>query len=147
MKWKGYSDAENTWEDEENLLDAQHLLKEFNKNEEKEGDPENDPEAPNSEPPAKKQRREMDPKKQQDPGAAKRQRKAKEEVGFDHGDKVQEIVGARIIKNVLHLYVQWKGKNVCSFVPADVCNKKIPQKVIQFYESRIKFERPLDDNM
>jgi len=26
---------------------------------------------------------------------------------FDHGDKVEEIVGARMIDGVLHLYVLW----------------------------------------
>jgi len=57
---------------------------------------------------------------------------------------VQDIVGARMINNVLHLYLQWKNKDICSFVPAEQCNKKIPQKVIEFYESRLKFEKPLD---
>jgi hypothetical protein len=28
-------------------------------------------------------------------------------VGFDRGDEIQEIVGARIIKGKLYLYVLW----------------------------------------
>jgi len=136
LKWQGYSDAENTWEDEDNLTDCQSLLKEFNSKVETE---------PTIEKPSKKRSaKEMDPSGKKNDPSAKRARKMKEEVGFDYGDKVQDIVGARMIKNVLHLYVQWKVKNVCSFVPAEICNKKIPQKVIEFYEGRIKFEKPLD---
>eukprot|EP01125_Pyxidicula_operculata_P019732 TRINITY_DN716_c4_g1_i1.p1 TRINITY_DN716_c4_g1~~TRINITY_DN716_c4_g1_i1.p1 ORF type:complete len:287 (-),score=95.47 TRINITY_DN716_c4_g1_i1:368-1183(-) len=69
-----------------------------------------------------------------------------EEVGFKKGDKVENIVGARMIDNQLNLYVQWKGKNTCTFVPASQCNRIIPQKVIEFYESRIKFLNPLDNS-
>lgn len=36
-----------------------------------------------------------------------------------------------------------KGKNVCTFVKAEECNKRIPQKVITFYETRLKFENPI----
>jgi len=135
LKWQGYSDAENTWEDEDNLTDCQSLLKEFNSKVETE---------PTIEKPKKRSAKDMDPSGKKNDPSAKRARKMKEEVGFDYGDKVQDIVGARMIKNVLHLYVQWKVKNVCSFVPAEICNKKIPQKVIEFYEGRIKFEKPLD---
>jgi hypothetical protein len=61
-------------------------------------------------------------------------------VGFDRGDEIQEIVGARIIRGKLCLYILWKGKNICTFVPAELCNKYAPQKVISFYESRLRFE-------
>lgn len=37
LKWVGYSDAENTWEDEENLVGCQKLLQEFHSLEKKEG--------------------------------------------------------------------------------------------------------------
>jgi len=63
-------------------------------------------------------------------------------VGFDYGDQVEEIVGARMIDGKLHHYVLWKTRNVCTFVPAEETNKRVPQKVISFYETRILFERP-----
>eukprot|EP01130_Rhizamoeba_saxonica_P019195 TRINITY_DN9856_c0_g1_i1.p1 TRINITY_DN9856_c0_g1~~TRINITY_DN9856_c0_g1_i1.p1 ORF type:complete len:147 (+),score=32.47 TRINITY_DN9856_c0_g1_i1:197-637(+) len=64
-------------------------------------------------------------------------------VGFENGDKVEEIVGAKYIGDVLHVYILWEGKNICTFVPATIVNEKIPQKVIEFYERRLKFETPI----
>eukprot|EP01128_Nolandella_sp_AFSM9_P012853 TRINITY_DN9691_c0_g1_i1.p1 TRINITY_DN9691_c0_g1~~TRINITY_DN9691_c0_g1_i1.p1 ORF type:complete len:134 (+),score=30.74 TRINITY_DN9691_c0_g1_i1:38-403(+) len=58
---------------------------------------------------------------------------------FEAGDKVAEILGARMIDGVLHLYVNWAESDACSFVVAETCNQRIPQKVISFYESRVKF--------
>eukprot|EP01127_Copromyxa_protea_P003577 TRINITY_DN13377_c0_g1_i1.p1 TRINITY_DN13377_c0_g1~~TRINITY_DN13377_c0_g1_i1.p1 ORF type:complete len:181 (-),score=51.39 TRINITY_DN13377_c0_g1_i1:57-599(-) len=121
LKWVGYSDAENTWEDEENLVGCQKLLQEFHEQEKREGG----------------QKR-----KAQDDATSSRKREKGDDVGFDFGDTVEEIIGACMIEGKLNLYVQWKDKG-CTFVSSSICNKKIPQQVIEFYESRMKFEKPI----
>jgi len=62
------------------------------------------------------------------------------ECGFEHGDQLDTIIGARMISNQLHLYCSWVGKTQCSFVPAKIANLKVPATVIHFYESRLRFD-------
>ena len=96
------------------------------------------------------------------------QPKDKPDIGYHAGDKVDRIVGVKHINGVLHHYVTWyaskhlfpiphsflhviliissclmtyflrKGKDIATFVPAEISNRKNPHKVISFYESRIK---------
>jgi len=61
------------------------------------------------------------------------------DVGFEHGDEIDEVVGANVQGNQLMLFIRWKGKDQCSFVTAEVANARSPEKVIQFYQSRILF--------
>jgi len=61
-------------------------------------------------------------------------------LGFEHGDTAEAIVGARKQGSKIQLYVHWKDKNICSFVDAAICNQKIPQKVIEYYEERLRLE-------
>jgi len=78
--------------------------------------------------------------------AAKRKRlstpsRKGEAITFENGGKVEEIMGARVIDGILHLYVVWKGSRAASFVPAEEVNKRAPYKVIAFYESRLRLNR------
>jgi len=68
-------------------------------------------------------------------------------VGFEFGDTVDTVLGAKQFEGELNLYCSWIGKGECSYVPAKVANLKVPQKIIAFYESRLRFEAPpADDN-
>ena len=101
MKWVGYSDAENTWEDEENLVGCQKLLQEFHA-QEKEG---------------QGQKRKAEDELVQHwlllllltwfQKGQTRKREKGSDVGFDFGDTVEEIIGASMIVGKLNLYVQW----------------------------------------
>jgi len=62
------------------------------------------------------------------------------DVGFEYGDQLETIIGARMIADQLHLYCSWVGKTQCSFVPAKIANTKVPATVIHFYESRLRFD-------
>lgn len=55
-------------------------------------------------------------------------------------DYVDEILGANKINNNLVLYVRWKNSGKTSWVPAKVVGLVQPEKLIAFYESKIKFE-------
>jgi len=133
LKWEGYPDSENTWEKEEDT-NCQELIAEFEK-EWKETQKEKK---------ALKSPDDVKRKANISPTKAKKRAKLDEaaEVGFEYGDEVESILGAKKEADKLMLYVSWRGKNECTFVPAEVANVKIPQKVIAFYESRIKFEVP-----
>eukprot|EP01122_Echinamoeba_exundans_P016956 TRINITY_DN8761_c0_g1_i1.p1 TRINITY_DN8761_c0_g1~~TRINITY_DN8761_c0_g1_i1.p1 ORF type:complete len:409 (-),score=102.73 TRINITY_DN8761_c0_g1_i1:39-1226(-) len=54
-------------------------------------------------------------------------------------DEIDEVIGAKMIDRVLHLYVKWKGSAVASFLPAATAARLAPQKVIKFYESNLQF--------
>jgi len=66
-------------------------------------------------------------------------------IGFEVGDKCEDILGARMFSDELYLYCSWEGKKPCSFVPARIANVKIPQQVIAFYESKLRFEPMKED--
>jgi len=63
-------------------------------------------------------------------------------VGFEFGDTVDTVLGAKQFDGELNLFCSWVGRNDCSYVPAKVANLKVPQKIIAFYESRLRFEPP-----
>eukprot|EP01102_Stenamoeba_stenopodia_P017528 TRINITY_DN629_c0_g1_i8.p1 TRINITY_DN629_c0_g1~~TRINITY_DN629_c0_g1_i8.p1 ORF type:complete len:261 (+),score=75.10 TRINITY_DN629_c0_g1_i8:175-957(+) len=71
------------------------------------------------------------------------------DCGFEYGDEVEQILGAQEIEDPtqssgkrLMFYVKWKGKNAASFILSHEANTRIPQQVIQFYESRLRFQDP-----
>lgn len=140
IKWEGYSSNENTWEDADNLLHCIESIKEFEKSQKKKDYKISDED--------KKRKGKQD----KIPLVVK---EAIEEdlsninsrlVGWERGDEIDNILGARMIGNELHFYVGWKGKSECSFVPARELNVREPQKVISFYESRLRFSVPEEED-
>jgi chromobox protein 5 len=141
IKWGGYT--ETTWEDEDNLENCQHLLIEFKEQE--------------------KRNLAMEDSKKRSLDASQitnndvpeiaivKKRKTKlaqpgETIGFQFSDSVESILGGRMKDGMLQFYIKWKGKDSRTFVPASICNQKIPQQVIEFYESRLSFGQEIDDN-
>jgi hypothetical protein len=130
IKWEGYGDEFNTWEDEDRL-NCPDLLAEYENKEER------------------KRKEKMTKQKEKIKKDEKREPESLLEpdknvkVGFEHGDTVQELIGARMIEGQLTFYVRWKGKNICTYVPAPTMNSKAPQTVIKFYESRLRFSEDL----
>mmetsp|Transcript_17514 Transcript_17514/g.24305 ORF Transcript_17514/g.24305 Transcript_17514/m.24305 type:complete len:248 (-) Transcript_17514:34-777(-) len=147
LKWQGYPDSDNTWEYVENVF-CTDLIAEFEKEleekkkarkaqtEEQHQDENNKPKPEKG----KKGRKKLNTGKQSQDTPPQ-----EEKAGFEFGDSVENIIGARMINGELNLYCSWKGKTTCTFVPAKVCNIRIPQQVIAFYESRLRFEAPDDE--
>jgi len=144
LKWKGYTTP--SWEISDNVL-CTDLIKEFE----------------DSQPPKTPRKKATTPVKRKGTPGSKgkadgRGKRKKQDintypssdhdlkVGFEHGDEVQDIIGARM-EDELFLYVSWNRKPdyPMSFIPARVANEKIPQKVIAFYESRLKFDQHLKE--
>lgn len=132
----GYSDAENTWEPETNL-DCPDLIQAFEddrkKNEAlKKVDDKNKPRKPSTPPvvESKPKKAKIEEKKQQ---------------GFDRGLEPERIIGATDSSGDLMFLMKWKGTDEADLVPAKQANVKCPQIVIQFYEERLTWHSPNQD--
>lgn len=120
LKWKGYSDADNTWEPEENL-DCPDLISAFEESQKK------------------KEQAAAEAKKRKandsiDKGGKK---KSDRKEGFDRGLQPERIIGATDTSGELMFLMKWKDTDEADLVPAKQANVKCPQIVIQFYEERL----------
>uniref|UniRef100_A0A3Q2GIB2 Chromobox homolog 1b (HP1 beta homolog Drosophila) n=1 Tax=Cyprinodon variegatus TaxID=28743 RepID=A0A3Q2GIB2_CYPVA len=119
LKWKGFSNEDNTWEPEENLdcpdLIAEYLQKQKSAHEGKRkaaGDSEGD---------------ESKSKKKKDDKLR----------GFARGLEPERIIGATDSTGELMFLMKWKHSDEADLVPAKEANVKCPQVVISFYEERL----------
>lgn len=139
LKWKGYSNDENTWEPEENL-DCPDLIAQFEEQRKKK-------EAAA----AGKKHEEKEQKKRKSsstPTPTQAKKKAAEEKkleGFDRNLEPERIIGATDSSGELMFLMKWKGTDDADLVPARVANEKCPQIVIKFYEERLTWHSPAQD--
>lgn len=132
LKWKGYSDADNTWEPIENL-DCPDLIAEFEeqwkkKQEQKKKDEENT---------AKRKRPNPVSPVVSTPSKKKCKERASENIGFARGLEPEKIIGATESNGELKFLMKWKGSTNTDTVLAKEANVKCPQIVIDFYEERL----------
>ncbi|PWA21470.1 hypothetical protein CCH79_00003338 [Gambusia affinis] len=134
LKWKGFSNEDNTWEPEENLdcpdLIAEYLQKQKSANEGK-----------------RKAPGEVD-------GDESKSKKKKDDLrswtefvlfdqqneklrGFARGLEPERIIGATDSTGELMFLMKWKHSDEADLVPAKEANVKCPQVVISFYEERL----------
>lgn len=126
LKWKGYSDADNTWEPEENL-DCPELIAEFEENR-KAKDEEQESE----------KKRKMNGTDSSEGGQKKKKKDDDNRPrGFDRGLEPEQIIGATDSSGELMFLIKWKGSDEADLVPSHIANVKCPQIVIQFYEERL----------
>ncbi|XP_018325719.1 chromobox protein homolog 1 isoform X2 [Agrilus planipennis] len=117
LKWKGYSDEDNTWEPEENL-DCPDLISAYEEKVQK-----ND--ANDSATETEKN------SKQKNIIEDNRPR------GFDRGLEPDTIIGATDASGELMFLMKWKGCEEADLVPARQVNIKCPEIVISYYEKKI----------
>jgi len=128
LKWKGYSNDDNTWEPEENL-DCPDLILEFE-------------EARKKKELIKKEdrkRKSSTPAEDKKPAKKKQNDEDKKPQGFDRGLEPERIIGATDSSGELMFLMKWKGTDEEDFVPARKANLQCPHIVIQFYEERLIF--------
>ena len=126
LKWKGYSNDDNTWEPEENL-DCPDLILEFE-------------EARKKKELVKKEdrkRKSSTPAEDKKPAKKKQTEEDKKPQGFDRGLEPERIIGATDSSGELMFLMKWKGTDEADLVPAKKANIACPQIVIQFYEERL----------
>ncbi|KAL0099105.1 hypothetical protein PUN28_020271 [Cardiocondyla obscurior] len=140
LKWKGYSNDENTWEPEENL-DCPDLIAQFEEQRKKK-------EAAGS----GKRHEEKEQKKRKStstptPTQAKKKAAVEEKKleGFARGLDPERIIGATDSSGELMFLMKWKGTDDADLVPARQANEKCPQIVIKFYEERLTWHSPAHD--
>lgn len=136
LKWKGYSNEDNTWEPVENL-DCPDLIQAFEDARNKKGKEAKDESS--SRKPGRKSTAADEAAKAP---AAKRKSTAPEDkkIGFDRGLEPEEILGATDHNGQLMFLMKWKDAANADLVPAKQANVKCPQIVIKFYESRLTWQ-------
>ncbi|XP_072303882.1 chromobox protein homolog 3a isoform X1 [Eucyclogobius newberryi] len=128
LKWKGFTDADNTWEPEENLdcpelisayLEAQKNIKE--------------------KPVAVKRKASTE---EAEPEPKKTNEKPR---GFARNLDPERIIGATDSSGELMFLMKWKDSDEADLVPAKEANKRCPQVVISFYEERLTWHSCPED--
>uniref|UniRef100_G3TSC5 Heterochromatin protein 1 n=1 Tax=Loxodonta africana TaxID=9785 RepID=G3TSC5_LOXAF len=132
LKWKGFTDAANTWEPEGNL-DCPKLIEAF-LNSQKAG----------KEKDGTKRKSLFD--SECNDGKSKKKRDAADKPrGFARGLDPKQIIGATDSSGELSFLMKWKGSDEADSVPAKEANMKCPQIVIAFYEERLAWHSCLVD--
>lgn len=124
LKWRGFSDADNTWEPVENL-DCPELIEEF--------------EAKlmeNSSPKRKIDHEQISNKKKKISSIDTHEKDAQPR-GFERNLVPEKILGATDSKGELMFLMKWKNSDEADLVPSRIANLKCPQVVIRFYEERL----------
>ncbi|XP_033827306.1 chromobox protein homolog 1-like isoform X2 [Periophthalmus magnuspinnatus] len=127
LKWKGFSDEDNTWEPQDNLdcpdLIAEYMEKHHKEKEDKkkEGKRKSTASTGDAEEKASKKKKEEGEKAR----------------GFGRGLQPERIIGATDSSGELMFLMKWKNSDEADLVPAKEANVKCPQVVISFYEERL----------
>ncbi|XP_060524464.1 chromobox protein homolog 1-like [Cylas formicarius] len=112
LKWKGYSDDDNTWEPEENL-DCPDLISAYESQ--------------------LKTSAETD---SEDKNKRKNITEDNRARGFDRGLEPDKIVGATDASGELMFLMMWKNCKEADLVPASQVNVRCPEVVINYYENK-----------
>lgn len=157
LKWKGYSDEDNTWEPEENL-DCPELIDEFEEKLKQRKEKEKKPKETTER--GRKRTLSNSNSSVTDAGSSKERRKAspaktksnteeeepKGTLGFHRGLEAEKIIGATDTSGQLMFLLKWKGVEEADLVPAKTANELCPQVVIKFYEERLTWHSPQNKN-
>ncbi|KAJ8254470.1 hypothetical protein COCON_G00210820 [Conger conger] len=131
LKWKGFSDDDNTWEPEDNL-DCPDLIAEFLQSQKTAHEVEKKDTG------AKRKSTESDTEVVGEEGRPKKRKDEPEKPrGFARGLDPERIIGATDSSGELMFLMKWKNSDEADLVPAKEANVKCPQVVISFYEERL----------
>ncbi|KAJ3607447.1 hypothetical protein NHX12_024498 [Muraenolepis orangiensis] len=119
LKWKGFSDDDNTWEPDDNL-DCPDLIAEFLQSQKSAHEGKRKAEADGDDGKSKKKKEETDKLR-----------------GFARSLDPERIIGATDSTGELMFLMKWKNSDEADLVPAKEANIKCPQVVISFYEERL----------
>ncbi|XP_037545237.1 chromobox protein homolog 1a [Nematolebias whitei] len=127
LKWKGFSDEDNTWEPEENLDCPDLIAAYMQKHKEKEEKKKESKRKSTSEASGESEER----------AGKKRKEEGEKTRGFGRGLQPERIIGATDSSGELMFLMKWKNSDEADLVPAKEANVKCPQVVISFYEERL----------
>ncbi|XP_034034791.1 chromobox protein homolog 3-like [Thalassophryne amazonica] len=130
LKWKGFTDSDNTWESEENL-DCPELISAFLEAQK------NITEKPA---PVKRKASSDDA----GPEAKKKEESAKPR-SFARNLDPERIIRAADSSGELMFLMKWKGSDEADLVPSREANTRCPQVVISFYKERLTWHSCAED--
>ncbi|KAM4855003.1 chromobox protein homolog 3-like [Thomomys bottae] len=132
LKWKGFTDADKTWEPEENL-DCPQLIEAFlhsqKAGKEKDGT----------------KRKSLSDSESDDSKSKKKRGTADKPRGFARGLDPEQIIGATDSSGELMFLMKWKDSDEADVVLEKEANMKCPQIVIAFYEERLTWHSCPED--
>ncbi|KAL9695900.1 hypothetical protein quinque_015185 [Culex quinquefasciatus] len=114
LKWKGYSEADNTWEPDENL-DCPELIAKY-----------------------EEARRMKEFKEAKKKAGKKKLEEITKPRGYERGLALARIVGATDCGGELMFLVQWSGTDEMDILAAATVNERDPATVIAYYEAKSK---------
>ncbi|KAJ8273888.1 hypothetical protein GJAV_G00106610 [Gymnothorax javanicus] len=136
LKWKGFSDADNTWEPEENL-DCPELIEAFLAARGAAGD--------QAAAAAESQKRKSEEPEAEATKAKKKKDLVEKPRGFARNLDPERIIGATDSSGELMFLMKWKDSDEADLVPAKEANTRCPQVVIAFYEERLTWHSCPED--
>ncbi|XP_030644683.1 chromobox protein homolog 3a isoform X2 [Chanos chanos] len=134
LKWKGFSDADNTWEPEENL-DCPELISAFLESQK----------AVTEKPESNKRKPPADEPETEESKAKKKKEMTEKPRGFARNLEPERIIGATDSSGELMFLMKWKDSDEADLVPAREANTRCPQVVIAFYEERLTWHSCPED--
>ncbi|XP_078460754.1 chromobox protein homolog 1-like [Lampetra fluviatilis] len=140
LKWKGFTEEDNTWEPDENL-DCPDLISEYlGTSKGKQQVSEDKAEG------IKRKSTSLNGTGDNKPKKKKEAEKVGQEIGFSRGLEPERIIGATDSSGELMFLMKWKGSDEADLVPAKEANTRCPQIVISFYEERLTWHAYPDDD-
>ncbi|XP_051569636.1 chromobox protein homolog 1-like [Myxocyprinus asiaticus] len=128
LRWKGFTDNDNTWEPEDNL-DCPDLIAEYLQSHKTPTDDKKDSSG--------KRKGESDTDGTEEVRSKKRKDEQDKPRGFARGLEPERIIGATDSSGELMFLMKWRNSDEADLVPAKEANVKCPQVVITFYEERL----------
>lgn len=138
LKWKGFGDADNTWEPEDNL-DCPELISAFHVAQK------GVVEKPAGDAPAAGEKRKPEDEPETDETKAKKKKESEKPRGFARNLEPERIIGATDSSGELMFLMKWKDSDEADLVPAREANTRCPQVVISFYEERLTWHSCPED--
>lgn len=146
LKWKGFTDADNTWEPAENL-NCPELVEAYEAEKGKIEKKVPKPKVGNKSTSEEKSLDEKKAKKRKIENTSKEKKKLDKQNGFDKGLTAEEIIGATESNGEVHFLIKWKeAQQDYELIPSKIVNVKIPQMVIAFYEARLTWSTVSNSN-
>lgn len=138
LKWKGYSDEDNTWEPEENL-DCPDLISHFEEQRKKKESAKKEEGTKKRKSTTGSSNHEREAEKKAPPAKVKKTAPEEDNKprGFDRNLEPEKVIGATDSSGELMFLMKWKNNDEADLVPARQANIKCPQVILKFYEERL----------
>ncbi|XP_034030886.1 chromobox protein homolog 3 isoform X1 [Thalassophryne amazonica] len=140
LKWKGFTDADNTWEPEDNL-DCPELIEEFLRNtnlsEEDEFIPKEEMTEEETEISFLQSQRQAHIVRRDDSAFKPRDPQSNAPADFSTYLEPECIIGSTDRQGELMFLVKWKNSEDVALLPAREASTRCPQVVIDFYERKL----------